>query len=84
VYRFRDVAPGIYTISEELQAGWTETCPSSPGVIKVEVKNADITSADFGNSRAAVGSDVTEQAEGNSTADNSTENASEEEPILTD
>ncbi|NPV62029.1 MAG: hypothetical protein HPY61_05255 [Methanotrichaceae archaeon] len=47
-YRFGDLAPGAYTVSEVLQDGWAQTAPAS-GSYGAELKDADISGLDFGN-----------------------------------
>ncbi len=36
-YYFNSLPPGSYNVSEELQTGWTQTCPSTPGAYTVTV-----------------------------------------------
>lgn len=47
-YSFAGLAPGTYTISEEAQAGWTQTAPANR-TYSVMVTNADLTGRDFGS-----------------------------------
>ena len=47
-YRFENLALGTYTLSQELQSGWTRTAPAE-GSYSVELKDADVTGRDFGN-----------------------------------
>ncbi|MGA9097962.1 MAG: SdrD B-like domain-containing protein, partial [Methanotrichaceae archaeon] len=47
-YKFTGLAPGSYTVSEELQSGWAQTEPKS-GSYSVNLINKDATGLDFGN-----------------------------------
>jgi len=47
-YRFAELSPGSYTVSEVEQTGWTRTAPSE-GSYTVELKNGDVKDRDFGN-----------------------------------
>ena len=46
-YSFTNLTPGTYTITEVLQAGWTQTT-TSPAAITV-TSGSDVTGVDFGN-----------------------------------
>ena len=48
-YKFENLTPGDYVLSEVAQKGWTQTAPSS-GSYSVSLKDADVTGKDFGNS----------------------------------
>ncbi|HQF15527.1 MAG: PKD domain protein [Methanosaeta sp. PtaB.Bin039] len=50
-YRFSDLAPGNYTISEEAQAGWNITVPGG-GSYQVTLTDQSSHGLDFGNRRA--------------------------------
>ena len=42
--------PGTYTVSEQLQSGWTPTAPASPGTFKVTLASGGVDSGlNFGN-----------------------------------
>ncbi|HUI39690.1 MAG TPA: SdrD B-like domain-containing protein, partial [Methanothrix sp.] len=51
-YRFDNLAPGLYTVSEVEQPGWTRTAPKDASY-SVELKDADAAGKDFGNKEAA-------------------------------
>ena len=49
-YSFKDLVPGIYWVREAQKYPWTQTAPSKgSGAQKVELKDYDATSIDFGN-----------------------------------
>ena len=48
----RDVPPGIYTIAEVAQAGWTQTAPVPVGTQTVTVTPGQTTTVAFGNHQA--------------------------------
>ena len=52
-YTFTGVAPGTYTVAEELQGGYTQTVPPSPGTYSVTVAAgqtiSDLNFGDFQN-----------------------------------
>ncbi len=53
-YSFTGLAPGSYTVAEELQPGWAQTHPSSPGNYVLSLAAGDVaTDIDFGNRLAA-------------------------------
>jgi uncharacterized protein (DUF2141 family) len=47
-YRFSELSPGSYTVSEVERPGWTRTAPLE-GSYKVELVDGDVTDRDFGN-----------------------------------
>ncbi len=47
-YKFTGLAPGSYTVSEELQSGWAQTEPKS-GSYSVNLVDKDVSGMDFGN-----------------------------------
>jgi hypothetical protein len=47
-YRFDNLAPGNYSLSEVLQDSWTQTVPAS-GTHSVDVVDTDVSGQDFGN-----------------------------------
>jgi SdrD B-like protein/type IX secretion system substrate protein len=50
-YTFPNVGPGTYTLSEQLQAGWTQTMPPT-GTYSVTLQSGqNATGKDFGNAR---------------------------------
>lgn len=54
-YFFDHVPMGSYTVSEQPQSGWTQTCPQSPGTYSVTVGYQQVVgNINFGNSRACV------------------------------
>jgi hypothetical protein len=54
-YSFTNLAPGDYTVSETGQAGWTQTCPASPGTYSVQVAAGQgVSGRDFGNTQSTV------------------------------
>ena len=49
-YYFNNLPPGVYTVSEVNQPGWTQTHPSSPGTYTVTLASGQaIGNLDFGN-----------------------------------
>ncbi|MGB7001330.1 MAG: SdrD B-like domain-containing protein, partial [Halobacteriota archaeon] len=48
-YTFTYLDPGTYTVSEELQPGWAQTCPAAPGTYSVILTDTSATDKDFGN-----------------------------------
>src|SRR5262249_35675663 len=51
-YSFSNVGPGTLTVSEQLQAGWTQTMPGPPGTYSVTLQSGQsLTGRDFGNAR---------------------------------
>lgn len=49
-YCFNGLPPGIYTVSEVLQPGWTQSMPPPPGTYTVTLSSRqNITGIDFGN-----------------------------------
>ena len=46
-YKFANLAPGTYALSEVAKEGWEQTVPQ--GSYTVELTNADVTGKDFGN-----------------------------------
>ena len=51
-YYFNNLAPGVYTVSEINQPGWTQTYPSAPGTYTVTLTTGQAIGAlDFGNCR---------------------------------
>ncbi|RJP61783.1 MAG: T9SS C-terminal target domain-containing protein, partial [Ignavibacteriales bacterium] len=49
-YCFNNLAPGEYVVSEELQAGWTQTAPAAPGTYTITIViGQNINGLDFGN-----------------------------------
>ena len=50
-YTFSNVGPGTYTVSEQLQTGWTQTMPPT-GTYSVTLQSGQsVTGRDFGNAR---------------------------------
>ncbi|RPJ39753.1 MAG: hypothetical protein EHM35_01550, partial [Planctomycetaceae bacterium] len=47
IYKFANLVPGTYTLSEVAKEGWEQTVPQ--GSYTVELTNADVTGKDFGN-----------------------------------
>jgi hypothetical protein len=45
-YKFENLAPGTYTVSEVAQEGWSQTVPQ--GSYTVDLLDADVTGKDFG------------------------------------
>lgn len=50
-YIFSNLPPDTYTVSETLQAGWTQTYPAVPGTWTVVLAGVDQTGKDFGNTQ---------------------------------
>ncbi len=49
-YSFIDIAPGSYTVKEEVKSGWTQSYPASPGTHAITlVSGLPVTNIDFGN-----------------------------------
>ncbi|MEM3692890.1 MAG: SdrD B-like domain-containing protein [Candidatus Bathyarchaeia archaeon] len=50
-YEFGDLDMGTYTVSETLQAGWTQTYPAAPGThtVKLSKGKEEATNINFGN-----------------------------------
>ncbi|MBS4029238.1 MAG: T9SS type A sorting domain-containing protein [Ignavibacteriales bacterium] len=49
-YSFVDLYSGNYTLSEELQEGWKQTLPATPGFYSITIiSGSDFTSRNFGN-----------------------------------
>ncbi len=48
-YSFDFVPPGTHVVSEEPQAGWTQTFPASPATYTIVAQATDISGLDFGN-----------------------------------
>src|SRR5262249_6016284 len=54
-YCFTNLAPGTYTVSEEVQTGWTQSFPAVPGTHTVTIgangtaTSGSLTGNDFGN-----------------------------------
>ncbi|MEM2004642.1 MAG: SdrD B-like domain-containing protein [Zestosphaera sp.] len=49
-YEFVNLPPGTYTVSEVLQAGWSQTYPPAPGTHQVTITSgANIQNKNFGN-----------------------------------
>lgn len=49
-YYFNNLPPGVYTVNEVNQSGWTQTYPSSPGTYTVTLASGQaIGNLDFGN-----------------------------------
>ncbi|MEW6183397.1 MAG: SdrD B-like domain-containing protein [Bacillota bacterium] len=49
-YFFGNLGSGTYTVSEEQQSGWTQTCPAAPGTYEVIIRSCeDVRDKDFGN-----------------------------------
>jgi uncharacterized surface anchored protein len=47
-YRFENLLPGTYTVTETEQSGWVRTAPVE-GSYTITLSDADITGKDFGN-----------------------------------
>ncbi|MBN1505443.1 MAG: cadherin-like domain-containing protein [Sedimentisphaerales bacterium] len=59
---FAPVAPGIYTLGEQQQPGWTQTCPGGAGTLTTTVPNTALPTIHFmtfGNRRADGAGSVT-------------------------
>jgi hypothetical protein len=54
-YYFNNLPPGTYTVSETLQAGWSQTIPGAGGTHTVTLKANEVVQKDFGNCRKAQG-----------------------------
>ncbi len=52
-YKFSYIDPGIYTVEEVLQPGWSQTkpVPIPPGTYTVTLSGTDVTNLDFGNNQ---------------------------------
>jgi protocatechuate 3,4-dioxygenase beta subunit len=50
-YSFADIMPGSYTVEEEIQDGWLQTFPASPGTYSETLVSGETgpTNVDFGN-----------------------------------
>lgn len=70
-YTFTYLLAGSYTVSEQLQNGWLETMPSSPGTYTISVTNGTVsTGNNFGNYQYGSISGITfDDVNGNGTKD---------------
>jgi uncharacterized repeat protein (TIGR01451 family) len=49
-YSFTGVLPGSYTVEEDAQDGWLQTCPASPGIYSLNLLSGiAVSNIDFGN-----------------------------------
>ncbi len=53
-YCFSPLAPGVYTVSEVNQAGWTQTFPTTPGTHTINLLAGGVATANFGNCQSIV------------------------------
>ena len=54
-YTFTNVGPGTHTVSEQLQSGWFQTFPVSPGTYTISLQSGEsVTGKDFGNAQASI------------------------------
>ncbi|RCK75844.1 MAG: Cell surface protein [Ignavibacteriae bacterium] len=52
IYFFGSLPAGTYTVSEVLQAGWTQTCPATPGTYTINLSaGQQVSGIDFGNKK---------------------------------
>ena len=69
IYTFQGLDPGIYTVTEVAQAGWTQTFPVSPNLYTINLNpGSDTSGFDFGNflQPASVSGTVYEDLNGDS------------------
>ena len=50
-FAFLDLIPGVYTVKEILQPGWTLVAPAE-GNLTVEIKNESVINLEFANKRS--------------------------------
>jgi uncharacterized protein (DUF2141 family) len=48
-YRFRNLAPNTYILSESQRLGWIQTFPVAPGAYTIDISGTDVLDQNFGN-----------------------------------
>ncbi len=52
-YAFSNLEPGVYTVTEQPQAGWAQTRPAGSGAHTVTLVDRSVSGIDFGNTQLA-------------------------------